>query len=250
LITIIGQVRYALAQYSFESKPAIKYKAYKKWKVVEHSETNTDYSIIIPNFFADHQSIGIKISGNNEKDRTRFFLLKGNKPVCNFIDSLSVSAPSKGFNPQAAFVEDINGDGLKDLKVTIPFYGGCGGFNFYAQIIYFFQQPDGSLKAFSFSDWMDNEGFPNRPERDFDADRNFEIITKTFQSYGRHNYELYNLYSFGNGKLINVNKKADYPILIQLLWGPNYTLTNKVTKERTKKLSKRLPDDFKQITLK
>jgi hypothetical protein len=88
--------------------------------------------------------------------------------------------------------------------------------------------------------------YANRPERDFDGDHNFEIITQTFQNYGKHNYMLYNLYNFDGNKLINVNRKANYPIMIQLLDGINYKVTNKVTNTAMKRLTRALPDDYDQ----
>jgi len=237
------------AQYPFESKSAIKYKEYSKWKIVKRSENETGYSIIIPGFFRDGASLGIKLAGDTRTERNRMFLFRNNKPIGSFLDSLSVGPPGMGNNPKAVYAEDINGDGLKDLKILIPFYGCCGAFNFYAQIIYLIQQPGGHFKIIAFTDWMDSEEMENRPERDFDGDHNFEIVTKTFQSYGKHNYELYNIYNFVDGKLVNVNAKGNYPLLIQLLWGPNYTGTNKVSKAKIKKLSKPLPDNFLQIPM-
>ena len=247
----VGQVRFIYAQYPYESKPAIKYTAYKRWKVNRRTDTTTDYSITVPGFFAGQQSLNIKVANSKNRVNSVFSLFKNGKPIGRFvIDSFAISPPHMGYNPKAVYIEDINGDGLNDLKIAIPFYGGCGGFNFYAQIIYLLQQANGKFKAICFNDWMDNEDFPNRPERDFDGDHNFEIVTKSFQNYGTHNYELYNLYDFRNGKLFNVNAKADYPLLIQLLWEPNYKATNKVPKKQVKKLAKPLPDDFEQLKIK
>lgn len=250
LMITIGQARCALAQYPFEIKPPIHYKEYSKWKAIEHSETKTDYNITIPDCFTGRQALGIKIAPDNDRDSCIFRLYKNGKPLGRFIAPFAISPRMEGNNPKAVFVEDVNGDGLKDLKIVLPFYGGCGGFNFYAEIVYLFQQPNGRFNAFCFSDWMDDESFPNRPERDFDGDHNFEIVTKTFQNYGKHNYELYNIYNFQDGKLVNVNTKADYPLLIQLLWKGNYKTTNKVSKPQVRKLAKPLPDDFNQLSIK
>ncbi len=249
-ISTLCQARVTYAQYSFESKTAIKFKEYDKWHVTRLRDTTANYSITVPGFFVDHGLLTIKVKGDNAHDSCVFKLLKNGKPFASFIDPQQMSPPWMGNNPKAVYVEDINGDGLPDLKISAPFFGGCGAFNFFAQIIYFIAQPDGHFKAFCFTDWMDNEDMPNRPEYDFDGDGNFEIVAKTFQSYGKHNYELYNIYNVLNGKLVNVNAKAGYPLMIQLLWAPNYKLTNKVSKAQIKKLAKPLPLDFKQLKIK
>ena len=247
LIVTVGQVKLACAQYSFEHKPAVTSVEYNKWKVNNDTDEKTGYSITVPNFFDNHQALSVTILGDKEKDSCQVRIFKGGKIIGSFVDSLHIS--KTGPHPKAVFLEDINGDGLKDLKILIPFYGYCGGFNFYTQIIYLFQQRNNRLKVILFTDWMDDENYPNRPERDFDGDHNFEIITKTFTAYGSHNYELYNIYNFRNGKLVNVNNKVGYPILIQLLWAPNYKVTNKVARSTIKGMSRFLPDDFKQINL-
>ena len=56
--------------------------------------------------------------------------------------------------------------------------------------------------------------YKNKLERDFDGDGNYEIIVQSFQSYGYHNYFLFNLYNYKDGQLVNVNNKTNYPIMV------------------------------------
>ena len=86
--------------------------------------------------------------------------------------------------------------------------------------------------------------YVNQPERDFDGDGNFEIITQTFVNYGPHNYWAFNLYNFNGTALINVNQKSNYPILVQLIDPWNYATTKKMSRATMKKFAKELPDGY------
>lgn len=115
--------------------------------------------------------------------------------------------------PLPVFKEDINGDGLNDLKIIVPNYG-CGAFNYHCKTIFLFQQKNGTFKEIIYTDIF--EEFENKPERDLNNDGKYEIITQTFQHFGKHNYWLFNIYNYKNGKLMNVNNLAGYPIMIPL----------------------------------
>ena len=130
-----------------------------------------------------------------------------------------------------------------DIKLFVPNYG-CGGYNFYVRVIYLLQKPDGNFNKISFTDlFMD---FKNRLERDFDGDGFYEVITQTFQNYQNHNYWLFDLYDFKNDSLVNVNYKDNYPIMIQLLNRENYEVTSKISREKMKDFTRKLPSDFKK----
>jgi hypothetical protein len=136
-------------------------------------------------------------------------------------------------------VADINSDGLLDLKILIP-YMGNGTASLNVRVIYLFQKPDGNFNKISFTDKMSK----NRPERDFDGDKNFEIITMTLTSYENHSYWLYNLFDYNSKDLINVNTKDDYPIMIQFLFRDNYEITNKITRQKMKDFALTLPEQY------
>ena len=83
-----------------------------------------------------------------------------------------------------------------------------------------------------------------RPERDINGDGNFEIITQTFKSVENHNYWLFNLYNFNGSGLINVNQVDNYPIMVQLLYRDNFAITDKISPEKIKDFSLKLPEGY------
>jgi len=135
---------------------------------------------------------------------------------------------------------DFNGDSLPDIKLNIA-YMGCGLASLNARVIYLFQTNEGKFIKVSFLDMLGNG---NRIERDIDGEGNYEIITMNLEGYENHNYWTFNLYNFKNGNLKCVNEKFDYPIMIQYLNKENYKITDKISKEKMKTFSKKLPNDY------
>lgn len=134
-------------------------------------------------------------------------------------------------------VADINGDSLNDIKL-IAWYMGNGTASMNVRTIYLFQNPNGHFRKISFDDKIGND----RPERDIDGDGNYEIITMTLQGFESHNYWLFNLFNYTNDNLENVNSKDNYPILIQVLNRENYTITDKVSRNKMKLLTMKFPE--------
>ena len=197
-------------QYLFEKSPVIKYKRFQNWKINEQTEQKIDFSIKISAFFSEKSSLKLRIRSIDDENKSIISIYRDGKLLQIFKGS------AIGPAPKAAYLEDINGDGLSDLKVIVPGNGGCGGYNYYLLVIYLIQGEDGMFTKISFTDLMMYH--VNRPERDIDGDGNFEIITQTFQSYHNHNYWVFNLYNFDKKGFINANEKANYPIMVQLLY--------------------------------
>lgn len=235
-------------QYPFEKFPAIKYKEIKDWKIYDKSEKEkkVHYTVTIPGFYKNYDTVTIQITELTDNDSVSFIRVYRNKnQVQKIIEPFGIGGGVSYLiapEPQAIYSEDINGDSLEDLKIIIPGNGCCGAYNFYLQVIYLFQRTDGTFTQISFSDLMMD--YTLRPERDFDGDGNYEIITQTFQNFNGHNYWLFNLYNFKGDSLINVNYKDNYPIMTQLLYRDNFEITDKITKEKMKTLEKKLPDDY------
>lgn len=183
---------------------------------------------------------------NNEGEKSHITLYKNNKQLIKYTEPYSIGSGLEcnyiAPEPQTAYVADYNGDSLNDIKIIIPGNGCCGAYNFYLRVIYLFQKKDGTFIKISFTDLM--MLYKPRIERDIDSDGNFEIITQTFQHYGKHNYWLFNIYNFDGEKLVNVNSKHNYPIAIQLLYKDNYQPTKRISSEKLKKLESKLPDDY------
>ncbi|WP_395057046.1 hypothetical protein [Flavobacterium sp.] len=222
-------------QYSFENFPAIKYKEYKNWKTEDSIETKDFISRInyIPKFYNKLNSLTIKLTVFDSLEYTEIKIYKKNKEIQKIIEKrMSIIT-----EPTSVYVEDINSDGLKDLKFLIPNYG-CGNYNYYCEVFYLIQNKNGTFDKISYSDIFIE--YINRVERDFNNDGKFEIITQTFESYKKHNYWSFNIYNLKNGKFENVNNLANYPILVPL---DNYKMTTKISREKMKIFNRKSPTD-------
>lgn len=229
------------AQYPFETHPRIPYMHYKNWKLIDTTERRSAYMIDVPRFFQKQTTLHILVATYPGADSSVITLFKGNDQFQSFIDPYFIGALF-GPAPQDVYIEDINGDGRKDVKIFVRGYGCCGAYNFYARVIYLFQNSNGTFTKTAFTDLAME--YKNKPERDFDGDGNYEIIVQSFQHFGQHNYFLFNLYNYQNGQLVNVNHKVNYPIMVQLLWRENYAVTRQISRKKMKGFEKKLPDDY------
>jgi hypothetical protein len=235
LILITGVLK---GQEPFTKYPAISYKEYGDWIRDDTSEGRREvyFTKTIPNFFENKDSLKIQITFTYDNIDTSYIdIYRNNKHIQNFFEPFGIPAPTGDLPIQVA---DINGDGLPDVKFMIP-YMSCGlGVN--CRVIYLFQKPDCNFTKISYLDMFGEY----EPERDFDGDKNYEIITRFLVSYKNHSYWLYNLYNYTENGLINVNKKGNYPIMIQFLNRDNYKITNKITRKKMKDFALPLPEDY------
>jgi hypothetical protein len=239
IFTLIFAVGILKGQYPFEKYAAISYKEYKEWKLYDKSvkENKIHYTLTIPNFFENNDSITIQLTSLvNSWDSSYIRVFRNKKQIQKFFEPMGFSQANI-FEPIR--IADINGDGLTDLKILIPYMGnGIASLN--VRVIYLFQKTNREFTKISLDDKMDG----NRPERDFDGDNNYEIITMTLTYYENHSYWLYNLYNYNSKDLMNVNAKDNYPIMIQFLYRNNYQITDKITRQKMKDFTLPLPEKY------
>ncbi|MCD6010540.1 MAG: hypothetical protein K0Q79_402 [Flavipsychrobacter sp.] len=191
----------------------------------------SDYQTISP--FFPGESITIRLVSCDST--STIYIYKGKHQIQTIEERMSFFEGNLG---EPIRIADINGDGLKDIKLVIPYMGnGLAAENM--RIIYLFQRPGMKFTKIVYMDKMPE----NRPERDMNKDGNYEIITKTLQEHGAHNYWLFNIYNFKDNKLVNVNEKFGYPIMVQYLNRDNYTPAN-IDKSILKKYSMKVPEDY------
>lgn len=223
-------------QYSFEKFPAIKSKEYNNWKTTENKKEIVS-TLTIPDFFQKGENFTIKLTSYSE----HWF---ENSLVEIFYKKMQIKKFSENINfnsigLSSIKVIDMNSDGLKDIKIIENFMGnGIASLNI--KIIYLIQKSNHKFENISFND---KEG-QNTLERDFDGDGNYEIITKTLETYQNHSYWVFNLYNYKNSELINVNKKSNYPIMVQFLYRDNYLITDKISREKMKKFTMDFPEEY------
>jgi len=226
-------------QEPFEKYPAISYKEYNDWMLYDKSvkEKSVHHTLTIPDFFENKDSITIQLTSFiHNWDSSYIRVYRNKKQIQKFFEPMGFS-PTNIFEPIR--IADINGDSLTDLKILIP-YMGSGTAMLNVRVIYLFQKSGGNFTKISFDDKMNG----NRPERDFDGDKNYEIISMTLTGYENHSYWLYNLYNYSLNGLINVNVKDDYPIMIQFLYRENYQITDKITRQKMKDFAIPMPEKY------
>lgn len=227
------------AQYPFEKFPAIHYKAYGDWKVYDklEKEKKIHCTMTIPGFFDEKDTLTLQFTSfaecNFENSLIRIFK---NKQI---VQKLYEDIIFDDLSLDSIRIADINGDSLDDIKI-VSAYRGCGTASMNMRVIYLFQQKDKSFAKVSFMD----KYFEHRTERDFDGDRNYEIIAMKLVHDNKHSYFSFNLFNYKEHELINVSDKADYPILIQFLFRNNYAVTDKMTRQQMKNYLDKKPEDY------
>jgi hypothetical protein len=229
-------------QYPFEKYPALKYKAYNDWKINDRSEAkekDVQNTLTIPNFYDNSDTLTIQLTSFADHfwDNSVVGIFRNKIEIKKLIENMA-------FNPaglDTVRVADVNGDGLLDVKIIVA-YMGNGTASLNVKVIYLFQYPDHSFNVISYDDKMGQ----NETERDFDRDGNYEIITMNLFGYENHSYWLFNLFEYKNDELVNANKKANYPIMIQFLIRENYEITNKISRAKMRDFELRLPDSYER----
>jgi len=224
-------------QFPFEKYPAIKYKSYSDWKTYDKTEKKVHSTLTIPKFFDNGDTLTIQLTSFTDHwwDNSIIRIFRNKIETQKIFENMAFSPVGL----DTLRLADLNGDGLQDIKI-ISAYMGNGTAALNVRVIYLFQQPDNSFKKISFADKMSN----NRQERDFDGDGNFEIVTMSLIGHEDHSYWLFNLFNYKDGALLNVNIKDNYPIMVQFLYRDNYTITNKISREKMKTFTLTLPDEY------
>lgn len=229
---------FVYAQYPFEKYPAIKYKKKVNWTEYNRwdKEGKFHWTMSLPLFYKDNESLTVQITSFSKKENSLFRIYKNNKHLQTIFEPYAIGR-NFGMLIDTIYIADINGDSLADVKICC-WYGGCGIASLNERVVYLFQQPDNTFKKVSYIDMSPCE----RLERDIDGDGIFEIITMDLIYHKNHSYWCFNLFNYKDNQFINVNNKADYPIIIQYLFRENYKITNKISKEKMKSFAIDLPE--------
>jgi hypothetical protein len=216
-------------QYPFEKFRAPSFTS-AQFKIKEN-ENALEYSSKIKSFFNDKTDLEILVYGNLEDSKGTFLQIGTSKKSKKYYEEINPNGI------EGLFIADFNGDGMKDAKI-VCFYMGSGLASMNVRVFYFFQKSDKEFTKISFDDKMDS----NRFERDINGDGNFEIITQTLKEYNSHSYWVFNVYNFKNDRLVCVNSKMNYPIMIQFLYHENFTISKKISRLTLKAYQSETPD--------
>lgn len=222
-----------IGQFDFEKYKAIKYNAYSDWKIQE-DDNKAVSTIELKDFLKKKENIKLQLTSFKE----HFFENSEIKIFINNLEKYKI-IENMMFNPislDSLRIMDINNDGLNDIKI-IAAYMGNGTASMNVKVIYLIQQANNKFLKISFDDKQSE----NRIERDFNGDNIFEIITMSLLQYKKHSYWNFNLFNIQKNKLINMNKKNNYPILVQFLEKENYVITSKISRKEMKKFELKVP---------
>jgi hypothetical protein len=248
----------SLGQYPFEKYKSPMKKTYSEWKRIdivcwttelESLLANRTYSvsslIYLPGVFANRDSCKVQVScaswdtSHTHTDctdiRATIQIFRNSRLVQKFSpDSIFYN----GVNFQDAYVADLNGDHLPDIKLLGSTSGvGLGVEN--VRVIYLIQKPGGHFVKLSYDDMEENaEG---RDERDMDQDGEFIAIDKELVIPNNHSYWVFNLFKFQGDSIISANKSHDYPLVVRYLNRSNYRRDNSFPDSLRQKYSEALP---------
>jgi hypothetical protein len=237
----------ARAQYPFEKYKAIKYKRVKFRVKYNKDSSIVYYSAKLPGISKSKSKFSLLIKGKNEPfSYINSIIIKKDGKIFQKINDEGLSILGLG----AIYIADINGDSLPDIKISVDNLGN-GIASCFRERIYLFQKPGGKFSKISYSD--DDFSFKNEPEvnygslnyfpeRDFNNDGNYEIITCRLIKFKEHNYWTFDIYK--NCDLVCVDDKYNYPIMIQYLNRENYEITKKISIRKMKTFKLLKPEGY------
>ncbi|MEM6829788.1 MAG: hypothetical protein AAF551_04680 [Bacteroidota bacterium] len=226
-------------QYPFEKYPQPVYEEFKDWKLYDWSETThtINHTLTIESFFQNEPLI-IQLTSSTEDmwENSSIRIFRGQTQIQKLTEDMAFSTLNV-FEPVR--IADLTNDGLKDLKLLIPYLGnGIAALN--TRVIYLIQNKNNEFTKISFNDKMS----VHRSERDVDKDGTFEVITMKLDSYENHSYWTFNIFEFTKSGLINANEKDNYPIMIQYLFRENFEVTDKMSRSDMKSYALKQPEAY------
>ena len=240
LIVILGFTYWAgYCQYPFEKYAQPVYEEFNDWKLYDWTETKQtiNHTLTIENFF-QKESLTIQLTSSTENmwEQSSIRIFRGQTQIQKLTEDMAFGTHNI-FEPIR--VTDLNNDGLKDLKLIIPYLGnGVAALN--VRVIYLVQNEKNEFSKSSFNDKMNT----NRPERDFDKDGIFEVVTMKLNGHESHSYWTFNIFEFTQSGLVNANEKDNYPIMIQYLFRDNFEVTDKISRSDMKSYALEKPEEY------
>lgn len=231
-------INYVKAQYQFQSYPSPDYETHKNWKIYDRiDERGTfDCTSSVDHFFNDKDKLIVQLTWYADDRDFGFIRVFRNEKQIQKIKVINIFSPLT-MNGTPVLISDINGDGLKDVKMVHQGTGN-GIMGMLVKVVYLFQKKDGKFRMISFKDMMFDE---NREERDIDDDGNYEIITMNLEKIKSHSYWVFNVYRYTKRGLSNVNHILNYPIIIQYTYKRNYKITKDLNRSQMKYYQREFP---------
>lgn len=184
-----------------------------------------------PGYYFNGYRLEFRNAGNN---KSSLVLLYKTRVIQHFF--------SAGLNlnqmPRFALVADLNGDGIKDLKISIPSNGASPIAREASFKIYLLSKNQKKFSKLSFFDCS------SEVERDMDSDGRYEIFSRELYSYKGHSYWKHEIYSIVGNSLSNVSLKYNHPILLRFNMPAKFTVPLIPDSGERKRLCSGLPQQF------
>ncbi|MGI6342571.1 MAG: hypothetical protein ACOXZ9_06300 [Bacteroidales bacterium] len=191
-----------------KTKPAnLELETYTEW-VTKYEETEC-YELSIPNYFGENNPITIQFYYNDEgnEDQSTINLIDKNGDfLITHYEPITVHPMAMGYTKLV--VGDIDGNGLKDIRMEFP-YMGNGLMACAVRTIYIFQEKDKIFNKVSFDSFVCTD---QASEIDADGDGKWEIIARTLEYIDENNYYwIDNIYKYTPEGLVCVSEENGYP---------------------------------------
>jgi hypothetical protein len=214
------------AQYPFEKFPVKKYDSVK-FKIIDVDD-NHQMGV------AQYENYTVKITETTE-------LTDGGKISIYFKGKLIKSVNGDFIRVGAVYfplyLEDIDDDGIPDFIIQCYSAGASGLASSHVYNTCFLKRGSQKFKVLRF------ESFYQHPQREYEfKPGKYAIIGQSLLYYKGHNYWLFDLYHYKNGKLVNVSKQYNYPIAVPYLNKETFTPTTKISRRELERLSSKEPD--------
>jgi hypothetical protein len=226
LLVFVASKSYA--QYTFEKYPAKKYDSVS----FKTSDINDSTQMAV----ASYKNYTIKLIEVGGLDGGSILLYFKNK----LIKKADGAFARITYATFPLYIEDINNDGRFDFIIA-TYYGGAAGLassNIFTT--FFSNKGNNRFSSVSYGSFYSGP----QKEYQFNHDGKYEIIGQSLVRYKQHNYWLFDLYNYKNGKLVNVGKKYNYPIAVPYLNKETFKATNKIPQKQLQKLSLKQPNLF------
>lgn len=190
----------------------LNFKTYTNWEI-KYDEYNSNaeyYEFTIPDFFEKNNSATVQLyhygTEGNISNSTISLINKDGDFLATIFEPTQFHEMAVQFATLS--VADIDGNGLKDIKIEFP-YMGNGLMACAVRTIYIFQEKQQTFNKISFNSFVCQDQVS---EIDVDNDGKYEIVARTLEYIDEDNrFWVENIYKYTPEGLICVSEENGYP---------------------------------------
>lgn len=222
-----------MGQYEFDSLTKPNYVINNNWYHIDYDSVYINHTLITTKgFYKDGSDLTFQFT-QDKMDNT-IMVYKDYKTIQFFfhINQGYGFHIHSGIDEYPLQIADLNGDGLKDIKLIYSSLGNGLWFCKY-YVLYFIQNEDGTFTLYSPANllifgFIEEKNFEIKrieQERDFNKDGKFEFLQVDYTQLNDHAYWDFNVYEFSKDSAVNVSLKYGYPMLVPYNYEPTFNRT-------------------------